>query len=164
MIEFFVAMKRLITIILTSILVFPCLDAKNTAEDELLRFAGNIHQFNSIFPQEKVYLQFDNTSYYTGEAIWFKAYVVNATTLQRAQSKVLYVDLISPTGVLLKQQKLKIVGGQADGVITLVDASTAQARDKRGALGYPGGYYEIRVSGNKNLRKYLEIWKESKPV
>ena len=144
-------MRRLITTLLTLILVFPCLDAKNTAEDELLRFAGNIHQFNSIFPQEKVYLQFDNTSYYTGEAIWFKAYVVNATTLQRAQSKVLYVDLISPTGVLLKQQKLKIVGGQADGVITLVDASTAQARDKRGALGYPGGYYEIRAYTNYML-------------
>ena len=144
-------MRRLFTTLLTSILVFPCLSAKNTAEDELLRFAGNIHQFNSIFPQEKVYLQFDNTSYYTGEAIWFKAYVVNATTLQRAQSKVLYVDLISPTGVLLKQQKLKIVGGQADGVITLVDASTAQARDKRGALGYPGGYYEIRAYTNYML-------------
>jgi len=144
-------MRHLIATLLTSILVFPCLSAKNTAEDELLRFAGNIHQFNSIFPQEKVYLQFDNTSYYTGEAIWFKAYVVNATTLQRAQSKVLYVDLISPTGVLLKQQKLKIVGGQADGVITLVDASTAQARDKRGALGYPGGYYEIRAYTNYML-------------
>ena len=144
-------MRRLITLLLTSILIFPCLDAKNTAEDELLRFAGNIHQFNSIFPQEKVYLQFDNTSYYTGEAIWFKAYVVNASTLRRAQSKVLYVDLISPTGVLLKQQKLKIVGGQADGVITLVDASTAQARDKRGALGYPGGYYEIRAYTNYML-------------
>ncbi len=144
-------MRRLVTTLLTLILVFPCLDAKNTAEDELLRFAGNIHQFNSIFPQEKVYLQFDNTSYYTGEVIWFKAYVVNATTLQRAQSKVLYVDLISPTGVLLKQQKLKIVGGQADGVITLVDASTAQARDKRGTLGYPGGYYEIRAYTNYML-------------
>jgi hypothetical protein len=127
------------------------LRAEDTAATELLRFAGNIHQFNSIFPQEKVYLQFDNTSYYTGEAIWFKAYVVNATTLQRAQSRVLYVDLISPTGVLLKQQKLKIVGGQADGVITLVDASTAQARDKRGALGYPGGYYEIRAYTNYML-------------
>ncbi len=144
-------MRHLFATLLTLILVFPCLDAKNTAEDELLRFAGNIHQFNSIFPQEKVYLQFDNTSYYTGEAIWFKAYVVNATTLQRAQSKVLYVDLISPTGVLLKQQKLKIVGGQADGVITLVDASTAQARDKRGTLGYPGGYYEIRAYTNYML-------------
>ncbi len=144
-------MRRLVTFLLTSILVFPCLNAKNTAEDELLRFAGNIHQFNSIFPQEKVYLQFDNTSYYTGEAIWFKAYVVNASTLRRAQSKVLYVDLISPTGVLLKQQKLKIVGGQADGVITLVDASTADARDKRGALGYPGGYYEIRAYTNYML-------------
>ena len=47
---------------------------------ELMRFAGNIHQFNSIFPQEKVYIQFDNTSYYTGETIWFKAFVVNAST------------------------------------------------------------------------------------
>ena len=153
-------MRRLITTLLTLALIIPYANTYAAGGDEesysdvpgeLLRFAGNIHQFNSIFPQEKVYLQFDNTSYYTGEAIWFKAYVVNATTLQRAQSKVLYVDLISPTGVLLKQQKLKIVGGQADGVITLVDASTAQARDKRGALGYPGGYYEIRAYTNYML-------------
>ena len=137
-------MRHLFTTLLTLALTIPFANAYaegggnesySDVPGELLRFAGNIHQFNSIFPQEKVYLQFDNTSYYTGEAIWFKAYVVNATTLQRAQSKVLYVDLISPTGVLLKQQNLKLVGGQADGVITLVDASTAQARDKRGALG-----------------------------
>jgi hypothetical protein len=153
-------MRHLFTTLLTLALTIPFANAYaegggnesySDVPGELLRFAGNIHQFNSIFPQEKVYLQFDNTSYYTGEAIWFKAYVVNATTLQRAQSKVLYVDLISPTGVLLKQQKLKIVGGQADGVITLVDASTAQARDKRGALGYPGGYYEIRAYTNYML-------------
>ena len=112
---------------------------------ELMRYAGNIHQFNSIYPQEKVYLQFDNTSYYSGETIWFKAYVVNASTLKRAPSKVLYVDLISPTGVLLKQQKLKIVAGQADGSLPLMDGSTAQAREKRGVLGYPSGFYEVRA-------------------
>ena len=112
---------------------------------ELMRFAGNIHQFNSIFPQEKVYIQFDNTSYYTGETIWFKAFVVNASTLQKAQSKVLYVDLISPTGELLKQQKLKIVAGQADGSFPLLDGSTEQAREKRGVLEYPSGFYEVRA-------------------
>ncbi len=112
---------------------------------ELMRFAGNIHQFNSIFPQEKVYLQFDNTSYYTGETIWFKAFVVNASTLKRAESKVLYVDLMSPTGVLLKQQKLKIVAGQADGSFVLMDGATAQAREKRGVLEYPSGFYEVRA-------------------
>ena len=122
-----------------------------TLTHELMRFAGNIHQFNSIFPQEKVYIQFDNTSYYTGETIWFKAFVVNASTLRKAESKVLYVDLISPTGVLLKQQKLKIVAGQADGSFVLRDASTDQAREKRGVLEYPSGFYEVRAYTNYML-------------
>ena len=120
-------------------------NAQSSSIDALMKFAGNIHQFNSIFPQEKVYLQFDNTSYYTGETIWFKAFVVNASDLQRAQSKVLYVDLISPSGVLLKQQKLKIVAGQADGSLPLLDGSTAQAREKRGVMNYPSGFYEVRA-------------------
>ena len=148
-------MRRLVFLTLTLILAVPLLkaegsdgpDANESAglTQELMRFAGNIHQFNSIFPQEKVYLQFDNTSYYTGETIWFKAFVVNASTLQKAQSKVLYVDLISPTGVLLKQQKLKIVAGQADGSFPLMDGATEQAREKRGVLEYPSGFYEIRA-------------------
>ena len=118
---------------------------------ELMRFAGNIHQFNSIFPQEKVYLQFDNTSYYAGETIWFKAFVVDASTLKRAQSKVLYVDLISPNGVLLKQQKLKIVAGQADGSFVLMEGSTESGREKRGVVEYPSGFYEVRAYTNYML-------------
>ena len=78
----------------------PC-NAAQASIDSLIRYAGNIHQFNSIFPQEKVYLQFDNTSYYAGETIWFKAFVTSASDLSRAQSKVLYVDLISPQRELL---------------------------------------------------------------
>lgn len=35
----------------------------------LQKYAGNIYQFNGIFPQEKVYLQFDNTAYFSGETI-----------------------------------------------------------------------------------------------
>lgn len=119
--------------------------ADSGSVDSLMTFAGNIHQFNSIFPQEKVFVQLDNTSYYTGETIWFKAFVVNASGLDRAQSKVLYVDLISPTGVLLKQEKLKIVAGQADGSFPLIDGATEQAREKRGVMNYPSGFYEIRA-------------------
>lgn len=114
-------------------------------KDRLMEFAGRIQQFNSIFPQEKVYLQFDNTSYYTGETIWFKAFVVNASTLQSAESKVLYVDLLSPDGTLLQQQKLKIVAGQADGSFALLDGATAQARELRGITPYPSGFYEVRA-------------------
>ena len=148
-------MRRLITLILTLLLAVPLLKAEGSNVqdrkeiDELMRFAGNIHQFSSIYPQEKVYLQFDNTSYYQGETIWFKAFVVNASTLQRSKSKVLYVDLLSPEGILLKQQKLLIVAGQADGSFALNDAATLQARDVRGgSLPYPSGFYEVRAYTN----------------
>jgi hypothetical protein len=113
--------------------------------DALMRFAGNIHQFNELFPQEKVYLQFDNTAYYQGDDIWFKAFVVNSSDFGRTESGVLYVDLLSPNGVVLQQQKLKIVAGQADGRIQLVDYATEQARELRGVRPYPSGYYEIRA-------------------
>ena len=112
---------------------------------ELMRFAGNIRQFNELFPQEKVYLEFDNTAYFQGEDIWFKAFVTHATTLERAPSGVLYVDFLAPTGQLLMQQKLEIVDGQADGSISLIDEGTAQSREKRGVVAYPSGFYEIRA-------------------
>ena len=112
---------------------------------ELIKFAENIHEFNNLFPQEKVYLEFDNTAYFQGENIWFKAFVTHATTLERAPSGVLYVDFLAPTGKLIKQQKLKIVAGQADGVITLLDAGTQQTREKQGIVAYPSGFYEIRA-------------------
>ena len=33
----------------------------------------------SIFPEERVYLHFDNNAYYLGETMWFKAYVTSGT-------------------------------------------------------------------------------------
>ena len=112
---------------------------------EFIKFTDNIREFNRLFPQEKVYLEFDNTAYFQGEDIWYKAFVTNATTLERAPSGVLYVDFLAPTGQLIQQQKLKIVAGQADGVIPLLDAGTQQTREKQGILAYPSGFYEIRA-------------------
>ncbi len=138
-------MRHLPLLSVLSLLMIPALTFAGETSAELQRYAGNIHKFSQIFPQEKVYVQFDNTSYYTGETIWFKAYVVNAADNHRAPSKVLYVDLLSPGGVLLKQQKLQIVAGQCDGSFPLLDASTTQARELRGVLPYPSGFYEIRA-------------------
>lgn len=144
-------MKKLLTVILFLTTSTFCFATSNEQSEALMRFAGNIHQFNSIYPQEKVYLQFDNTSYYAGETIWFKAFVVEASTLNRAPSRVLYVDLISPGGVVLQQEKLKIVAGQADGSFPLVDAATSQVRSMRGITNYPSGFYEIRAYTNNML-------------
>ena len=144
-------MSRFVCLITLLVLLGPRAEADNppaSSDDltrELMRFSGNIHQFNNLFPQEKVYLEFDNTAYFQGEVIWFKAFVTHATTLKRAPSKVLYVDLISPTGQLIDQQKLKIVAGQCDGAFVMYDPATEQSREKKGIVEYPSGFYEIRA-------------------
>ena len=78
----------------------------------LLGYVVRANHFNTLYPQEKVYLHFDNTAYFSGETIWFCANVVGATASDTAFSKVLYVELLSPTGVVLQQQKLKIEEGR----------------------------------------------------
>ena len=111
----------------------------------ILMHGAYINHFNRLCPQEKVYLHFDNTAYFQGETIWFSAHVAKATEGTVADSKVLYVELLSPTGVVLRQQKLQVIDGRCHGSFPLVDASVAEANAKRGVLSYPSGYYEVRA-------------------
>ena len=76
--------------------------------------------FQQMFPQEKVYLYFDNTGYFKGERMWFKAYVTKAglklpegdgkmtNYVPTDISRVLYADLLNPSGDVVEQRKLKI--------------------------------------------------------
>lgn len=119
--------------------------AQTTPFQSLLSYVQNAYQFSQICQQEKVYLHFDNTAYFQGDVIWFSAYVVNAATQTPAQSKVLYVELLSPNGVVLKQLKLKIENGQAHGSLPLVESPTEEARALRGVMALPSGFYEVRA-------------------
>ena len=72
---------------------------ESVATVELRRFVGNMERFGSMFPQEKVYLHFDNTGYFLGETMWFKAYVLRADDNRWTDmSRVLYVELLTPVG------------------------------------------------------------------
>ena len=71
-------MKHLLTFMLATL--FPCImqatPSTDTALVRLKTFVRNIDNFNRLFPQEKVYLHLDNTGYYMGDSIWYKAYVI----------------------------------------------------------------------------------------
>lgn len=98
----------------------------------LSQFVRNINTFNFLNPQEKVYLHFDNTSYFVGDTIWFKAFVVSASDLKPTiYSRVLYVELITPEGDVIDIKKLKIEDGGCHGAFAL---------EKR----FRSGYYEVR--------------------
>ncbi len=70
-----------------------------------------ISRFNKIWigePQEKVYIQTDKPYYSSGEDIWMKGFVVNATTHQSPSlSRFLYVELTNPSDSLITRIKIR---------------------------------------------------------
>ncbi len=71
--------------------------------------------------------------------------MVNASDFTASKSGVLYVDLLNAAGSEMKQQKFKIVDGQAEGYICLTNVSTEAGRRLRGERNLLSGYYEIRA-------------------
>jgi hypothetical protein len=89
--------------------------------------------FSKNYPQENVYLHFDNSTYYLGETIWFKAYAVRADRNALTPfSKVLYVELLNTEGYVVETKKFKLDNGQCHGEFRL------------NTSGY-GGFYEVRA-------------------
>ncbi|MBQ2367955.1 MAG: hypothetical protein II296_06505, partial [Bacteroidaceae bacterium] len=94
-------------------------------------------------PQERVYLHFDNSGYYLGETMWFKAYCVggNGMTVAAPQSKVLYVELCAPEGYVVETKKYKLdEKGCCNGEFELKPSLLS-------------GYYEVRA-----YTRYMLNW------
>ncbi|MDR2233258.1 MAG: hypothetical protein LBE56_09065 [Tannerella sp.] len=101
---------------------------------KLAPYIQALDAFSKRIPQEKVYLHFDNTSYYQGDPIWFKCYVVAPGHLQTSRlSKTLYVELLNPGGETVDKRILKIENGQCHGEFIL------------NQIPFYSGFYEIRA-------------------
>lgn len=136
-----------------------CLSAQT---DAFKQFMHNIHSFNRLYPQEKVWLHCDNTAYFQGDTIWFAAYITSAETLQPANdlSKVLYVELLNEVGEVVSTQRLQVENGRCHGQIPLntelekrfisdrIKASFYYPINKKNGnycIPLPAGYYEVRA-------------------
>lgn len=95
--------------------------------------ATRVERFGTGLPQEKVYLHIDNTCYFVGDTIWYKAYVTRSDKGWLTDlSKIMYVELLTPDGYLVERQQLKMEDGTAHGAFPLTDSLYA-------------GYYELRA-------------------
>ena len=133
--KFFIKYKIRFAVILS---LFLCFEARSqdidTDFDKVTGFIQALRMFSKNIPQEKVYLHFDNTSYYQGDNIWFKCYVVTSAQHQLSQlSKTLYVELLNPGGEIIDKRILKIENGQCHGDFVL------------NQLTLYSGFYEVRA-------------------
>lgn len=85
---------------------------------------------------EKIYLHTDRSYYASGDAIWFKAYLVNGQSNYPVNtSNTLYTELINPSNVIIESHVLRIDSGYAAGDFKLPDSAA-------------GGTYRIRAYTN----------------
>lgn len=105
--------------------------------------------------QEKIYVHMDNSCYFTGDTLWYKAYVVRADNLQPTDmSKLMYVELLTPDGYLVDRQHVVVNGnGYTCGQFVLEDSLYS-------------GYYELRaytrwqLNFNMTEREYFKSDRE----
>lgn len=100
---------------------------------KLSGYVQALENFARYIPQEKVYLHFDNTSYYQGDNIWFACYVLTTGMQPTSLSQPLYVELLNPGGEIIDKRVLKLENGQCHGEFTL------------NRLPFYSGFYEVRA-------------------
>lgn len=125
--------RFLLTVPLCSLLAATLSGENPPAKVVFEQYMNQAQVFADTYPREKAYLHFDNTSYYVGDTIWFKAYV----TLAEKQvfspiSRPLYVELVDQAGHVTDKQIVKLEQGEGDGQLVLSKSMMS-------------GYYEVRA-------------------
>ena len=111
---------------------------RNTLDNLIMRSVA--HEL--LFPEERVYLHFDNNCYFLTENMWFKAYITSgAENAPTTLSKVLYVELVAPEGYVVRTNKYRIgEDGTCNGMFKLDELLLS-------------GYYEVRA-----YTRYMLNW------
>ena len=101
-------MKRMISFFVGAVMtVSTATQAQNVSSCE--KQAEELKSFNQKYPQEKVFLHMDNTCYFLGDTIWFKAYTRQTDTgAPSGKSGVLYVELLNHDGYLMERKLIEM--------------------------------------------------------
>ncbi len=127
--------------ILWMLAIVPTIVFAQTDLEKVVEYMKHGLVFNKLYPQEKVYLHFDNTGYFKGERIYFKAYSIRTDTGAPSDiSRVLYVELLNPSGDVVQTNKVKMEKGVGYGDLPLDSV-------------FGTGFYEVRA-----YTRYMRNW------
>ncbi len=102
----------------------------------LIAFVFNLNaQKNKVNHLEKIYTQTDRSFYFPGETIWFKSYIVEKENTVSSINDIMYAELVSPKGSVVKKLVLAINDGYSYGDFTINDD-------------FFGGVYTLRTYTN----------------
>ena len=106
-------MKHLLFSLLTTIAI-----AALSPQMQAQSIDSTIERYARDYSPEKLHLHFDKASYYPGETVWFKAYIMDGL-YPSENSKTLYIDWIAPNGDVVFHSVSPIVDGGTNGQVEL---------------------------------------------
>ncbi len=102
-------------------------------DSAIILLAERARLFGERIPQEKVYVQMDNTGYFLGDTIWFAAHTRRTDTGRPSRvSRMLYAELWNHDGFLVERKLVEMREGRGHGFFALPDTLYA-------------GYFELRA-------------------
>jgi len=108
--------KHIIFVLVLTILYIPPSFSKNFIQH-------SPSAVDSLKVIEKVYLHIDRDSYYAGDNIWFKSYLIDALDrLLTDHSSNLHVELISPSSKIISNRIIRLDSGLGNGDFKLPES------------------------------------------
>lgn len=116
-------LSRFLTIVVPVLFLLPlfCYPQSNTSA-----LVAEIDSFNNHNPLERVFLHIDRPYYNTGDTLWIKAYVLNASLGYSKQSGILYTELINYAGHVVLRQAMPVKFGISFGQMALDSSKFAE--------------------------------------
>lgn len=113
--------------------IFQGTKASPALPSSLEGWKEHLELFGRNIPQEEVFVHMDNTCYFAGDTLYFKAYVRRSDTGKLTNlSQLLYAELWNQEGYMLERHLVKLKDGQGTGSFVLSDSLY-------------GGFYELRA-------------------
>lgn len=111
--------------------------AQDNQNAALLKMANDITQKSLLFSREKIYIQTDKPDYNTGDTLWFKTYLFDASYLKPSiKSGILYIEIADDNNQVVKRIMVSLIDGLGWGDISL------------NAKSFPAGNYTLRAYTN----------------
>lgn len=110
--------KRAFTLILLSTLLVTAFSQSTISASKTLSL--KLERYSFLTYPQKLYLQTDRDYYYSGDSLWFSAWLTNANThLPSKLDKILYVEAFDMANQPLSKHLFKLENGRAFGQIEL---------------------------------------------
>lgn len=109
----------------------------------------NLNKWSLLNPIEKAHLHLDRQSYFSGQTIWFKGYLVSEYA-PSIKSTTLYVEFLNNQGGIISRKVLPVYQGSTQGQFDLPDTLQSGSYQLRAytplMLNQPGFWYSSRIT------------------